>query len=48
MPVVSHIHRYGSLAAGGNGVVMFGVHPEQPVVVVLDELAVDVLAPEQT
>ena len=48
MPSMSHIHRYGSLAAGGNGAFMFGVHPEQPVGAALDELAMDVLASEQT
>jgi len=48
LPAVSHIHRCGSLAVGENGAFMFGVHPEQPVVVALDELVMDVLASEQT
>jgi len=47
-PTVSHIHRHDGLAAGGKGAFMFGVHPEQPVAVPLNELAVDVLASEQT
>jgi hypothetical protein len=48
MPAVSYIHRHDGLAAGGNGAFMFGVHPEQPVRAALDELAMDVLASEQT
>jgi hypothetical protein len=47
-PAVSYIHRHDGLAAGGNGAFMFGVHPEQPVRAALDELAMDVLASEQT
>jgi hypothetical protein len=48
MPAVSYIHRHDGLAAGGNGGFMFGVHPEQPAGVALYELAMDVLASEQT
>ena len=47
-PAVSHIHRHDGLAAGGNRGFMFGVHPEQPGGLALDELAMDVLASEQT
>ena len=43
IPAVPYIHRHCIMAPSGNGAFMFGVHPEQPDAVALDELAADLL-----